>query len=559
MLETRATTDVSRFREKTRQAGHSRRVGELSIRRLDPRADLPDGGVFRIPESTCTIGSSKQCDLRLDNVGAHPVHCLILQGTAHTVMRSWNGPFRLNGELVEFAQLRPGDQFEVGIAKFEVTDLSTSAAEPNDKQSKSASDDFKARIEGRLHANKRTRGLINQLREANREIDLLRQQPAQVQSRLDIRRHSNQRIRHILGRLREAKCKIEGLQQSLAQIESTQAQTKDSEIELAQRALELQEQARQWEMERESFRLEKEQWQKMAAEYEAEIAARVSRLTDQPSGHGLGKGKGIAKLPLTERRQKGGGAAQASLASSTDDKGHDEDSMDEYLDQLVQDAQADDSLAVDPTKQMQALASTNKSSKIEDQQGQAVCDAQASDLAGDQVPSSDILQNQLSEDDPARESDTAAELESELEPRTIPMPTRPVDSVSSGSEDEEPEEEVYSPRSLPPERTSNIAAMRDLAQQASRIAIDEHTISSWRHSAVFKFTVSLVAFSTTAILWLCSPGFHSINFFAGAIALIIGLFWAGQGALLTQQVILVGGRDTSTGGEMNSPQAGERA
>lgn len=79
-------------------------------------------------ESTL-IGSTKGCDLRLKSDSISPVHCLISLDRWRLRIRDLTGTggTRVNGESVEYANLKSGDRISLGVHEFEVrTNLSNS-------------------------------------------------------------------------------------------------------------------------------------------------------------------------------------------------------------------------------------------------------------------------------------------------------------------------------------------------------------------------------------------------------------------------------------------------
>jgi pSer/pThr/pTyr-binding forkhead associated (FHA) protein len=68
------------------------------------------------PQSSCVIGRSRSCNLRLPSADASRRHAEILAGRDGYVvrdLRSTNGTF-VNGERIQERTLRPGDRIEIG-------------------------------------------------------------------------------------------------------------------------------------------------------------------------------------------------------------------------------------------------------------------------------------------------------------------------------------------------------------------------------------------------------------------------------------------------------------
>ena len=82
-----------------------------------------DGQVVRLRSAKCTIGSGRNCTLRLRAHGVAPLHCLVLRGPAATVVRRWSADTRLNQQFFSDALLAPGDRLGIGPIELEVLEV----------------------------------------------------------------------------------------------------------------------------------------------------------------------------------------------------------------------------------------------------------------------------------------------------------------------------------------------------------------------------------------------------------------------------------------------------
>jgi hypothetical protein len=96
-----------------------RKSGELILRVC---GSSRHGQIVRLKSNKCTIGSESNCTLRLRCRGVEPVHCLILRGSAGTVVRRWSRDTRLNGQTFSDAPLRGGDRLSIGPIDLEIID-----------------------------------------------------------------------------------------------------------------------------------------------------------------------------------------------------------------------------------------------------------------------------------------------------------------------------------------------------------------------------------------------------------------------------------------------------
>ncbi len=87
-----------------------------------------DGQVVRLRSAKCTIGSGRNCTLRLRAHGVAAMHCLVLRGPAATVVRRWSADTRLNQQFFSDAPLAPGDRLGVGPIELEVLEVGTPSA-----------------------------------------------------------------------------------------------------------------------------------------------------------------------------------------------------------------------------------------------------------------------------------------------------------------------------------------------------------------------------------------------------------------------------------------------
>src|SRR5581483_11613715 len=76
--------------------------------------------VLGIRASKCTIGTSPNCTLRIEDPTADPVECLILRGAERNVVRRFSTGTRLNGREFVDALIGPGDTLQAGDCSIEV-------------------------------------------------------------------------------------------------------------------------------------------------------------------------------------------------------------------------------------------------------------------------------------------------------------------------------------------------------------------------------------------------------------------------------------------------------
>src|SRR5688572_9895075 len=80
----------------------------------------PSGQVIELPRGKTTIGSSPRCNVRIQEPGVQPLHCLILNAGQGLTVRRWAGETSLNGRRLDESPLAVGDRLQVGPVELEV-------------------------------------------------------------------------------------------------------------------------------------------------------------------------------------------------------------------------------------------------------------------------------------------------------------------------------------------------------------------------------------------------------------------------------------------------------
>lgn len=96
-----------------------------------------------------------------------------------------------------------------------------------------------------------------------------------------------------------------------------------------------------------------------------------------------------------------------------------------------------------------------------------------------------------------------------------------------------------------PERSHNMAALRDLANQSARGAIQTSNRRQHRESAKSKLTVSLFGIICGIVVMKLSPSYTSPEFIGGLVPLFAGLVWGGFTTVLLLRTIRDGSSDAT--------------
>jgi hypothetical protein len=73
-----------------------------------------DGQLVAVPPGKTTIGSSPRCNVRIQEPGVQPLHCLIVNEAGQLTLRRWAENALLNGRMFNDAPLVPGDCLSLG-------------------------------------------------------------------------------------------------------------------------------------------------------------------------------------------------------------------------------------------------------------------------------------------------------------------------------------------------------------------------------------------------------------------------------------------------------------
>ncbi|HEX2476076.1 MAG TPA: FHA domain-containing protein, partial [Lacipirellulaceae bacterium] len=84
------------------------------------RSDVTSQQIVDLREGKTTIGSSPRCDIRIQQPGVQPLHCLILCEGDNLSVRRWAAGTRLNGQPFDEARIAPGDCLTVGEAELRI-------------------------------------------------------------------------------------------------------------------------------------------------------------------------------------------------------------------------------------------------------------------------------------------------------------------------------------------------------------------------------------------------------------------------------------------------------
>jgi hypothetical protein len=149
-----------------------------------------------------------------------------------------------------------------------------------------------------------------------------------------------------------------------------------------------------------------------------------------------------------------------------------------------------------------------------------------------------------------------SKLPSELaEEKSLPQLSQtPEEPPSTDREPVAPEE--YRPRSAPPELASDFAAMRALANQMARGAIDRSRQSRWLQAVIFKVMIAGGALVATILFGRLSERLFSLEFLTAGGAAVVAILFALEALVLGNQIRVVSRRTKMQKADRANPRAG---
>lgn len=188
----------------------SQQAGRVERIQLRLRAD---GQLFELLSGKTTIGSSPRCNVRIQQPGVQPVHCVIMDGVEGLTVRRWAGNAKLNGKTFEESTLNSGDCLIIGPAELDIVDP-LAAAPPVEAAAvpgveSRANDQLPA---GRELARSRSRHLLETLRRERAAQGELAQQVNEIHAEFeqanDERDRPRKKFEHALNEVDEVRQEI---------------------------------------------------------------------------------------------------------------------------------------------------------------------------------------------------------------------------------------------------------------------------------------------------------------------------------------------------------------
>jgi hypothetical protein len=525
-----------------------------------------DGQLVHLGSRKCTIGAADDCTLRLRARGTRPVHCLILRGPRETLIRRWSADTLLNGRTFTDAILNPGDRVRCGPVEFEwveqppveedekeeeevdmrsVTQVIERPAQPN----RSSQDDDRRILEQdrqALEAEKRQWRL-----ERRREEESLQQQRDQVESLLakqlakakaiDPAPHSSQDF-HLSEKAMKQDVSGVLTQPLPATPASDKARVVELEQELARICDQLDQLREEFDHKQTSFDSQLAALQQTTADEAQSFAARSAELDRQTLELQAAQNRIDAEFARLQQAQTDLIAREQAFAAEQNAA---QEVWNARIDQLeLREAELtrreSDLASAESSHDDASPSYTRQFATVPDQDSSD--DEDQADSAADSMPRIGTTAIHASPDDEEqaieqymnallhRVGGHSAATAPVVTTTSMPAPAvlAPQDTPDETTEST-PTETAANPRvtrKAAPENTGTMAAMREIANLNTRVALDRHGKTRLLASAWLKATVAASAFATS--IWLAhSPTTPTILGPYGVwIAFIIGAVYA---------------------------------
>ncbi|EAQ81021.1 FHA domain-containing protein [Blastopirellula marina] len=472
-----------------------------------------DGQIVRLERAKCVIGSAASCTLRLAAAGVRPRHCVIWRGSAGMILQRVEADVLVNGQSVCEAALVAGDLITVGAVTFRIDPDSAQVDSLASQRHLQTLERRLGEIRGRNR--RRMHRLVDLVRQSTSPANPVAPQPtAPPEDTAAVERLAEtERLLEEMQQQRDAnETKINELQQQLEKLEQDYCELDAAGSSAAPEVTEAQDKAHRDAADaNERLQVLSRGW----SQREAELIQRIEELENM--SHQLGASP--AHFALTETEQ----------AADTVDA---EDEPQEYAPEpAAPQASAADVLAkfgfnpdADDDEEEEYDEPSPPVMAVSDDEP-AENSADADDVSIEEYMSS--LMNRVRGREGTSTNPSPSQQAAAPKPPEPPQPEKDQTPFNPGE---------FVPSRKAPEQTSDLRALRDLANQSARSAIDSHTVKRWNNMYVTKVIVSFVALTTAICLLVETKSFVSLQFLGAAIGIIISIFWGFQAAIVYNQV-----------------------
>jgi hypothetical protein len=468
------------------------------------------GRLVHVQGDKCTVGRSPKCTLRLAAPEFQVLHCLIVRGAGGVVVRRWGPDTTLNGRDFTVSWMVPGDRLGIGSIELELLDDVPKEHQPT--------------------ADGRDR-LAVQLAAASAEAVKSKNELAQAQQFLDQLLQERQELLERLAWLQSrADAESDPLAGAATTADATDGDADDHEsraVDAARRVEELTDRCCRLEADLRKVIEDRAQMEVVLVELREEV-------------------EGVARLRKSWQQDRAQLEQQLQRAWAEIDELRERPPADELTHSTATWPQA-----VDNTDEAHAR---DWSCATDAPFAQATHDIGSSDICPDPTDSVDSpdVQTHLTkygiygfthddDDNDVADVGNADARSIECEDHmggTIQLNSEP--AVSMG-QTHDPDQKVDAPRSLAGRTQGprmNLAAMRDVANQTARTAIDRHAHRRGLQQAAFKWMSAVCVILIGAISTQITKGDAAITQVLWLACSIIAVWWFFMGALSYRQAAM---------------------
>jgi len=530
------------------------------------------GQIVRLKSDKCSIGSGRQCTLRLRARGVRPLHCLLLRGAGGSVVRRWAPDTRLNGRAFTDADLAPGDRLSIAGIDLEVVAL----GQPEPQQPPTIQPP--------------TTSLQQKLQSRRAELEAAKQQWQQEQSKAQ---QELQEQSEALGiRSAELDTRREALEQQRRQWEAERAEAESksnrqaeqcgvAEAELQSRRAELEAAKQQWQQEQSKAQQELEEQSEALSIRSAELDTRREALEESQQEWDLERTKAQERLDqqteqlaaerteLDRQREEFDRQRQQRQDEHTAGESQPVPRPDEP--EPVEEAspgEASEESPVDLQSVLRRIGSVDLLQDDDDRHDRQRCEPQveaqpetpfgavSGETSALGSPAAEEEEDESIDDYMARLMDRVKTVADGSEPpdyrpragrpgtpgETEPAGDAPGREAADGRPEaprlREPAE--MSPRAVAPEKQAGLSAMRELANLSAKSAIDRHSRRKLLAVQRAKLAVTIAGAGVGGILiwlwWAKDAG--PVTAYAALVAFLVAGFWGIQYAMATGRLII---------------------
>lgn len=541
----------------------------------------PDGQQQRLamPAGKATLGAGAGCAVPIRFPGVGPLHCVLFPSSSGWRVRRWSSETLLNGGMFAEAAIEAGDRLQIGPVEVEFVGDELPSSPPPEREpvADEASSAGDEPIAPRDAAQDDVFDYVPVVKGADLSAEhaVLGERLAEHCDRLE---ELERQLAECIAQQDESRRGLGDLRQQIADVRHELAHAGQLDLATREAVLELERQLADWQntpivtppsRPTRGFGLSRRVW---PVGLRRRLIAQV-RMPSEP----IAARNGVDRAALAREEAESGAATLQEVSTPGDSEfapvsniecqipignppSGETVATEEYAEQLLCDEVAESAISppqpfVEPES---FLAKYQHLLKEESEVGEDAASVAASSPVGvphESPPSTADDPGSPRSDDDSIEGYMARLLQRVRGESSGSSATTlanavdtPATSSNSGKETPKPQRIVPAApvpvssleeiKSAPaPERSRNMAALRDLANQSAHSAIHRANVRQHRESAVSKLSISLLGILCGIVVMKLSPSYTSPEFIGALVPLFAGLFWGGLTLVLLLRAI----------------------